>query len=165
VPLQLKSAGASNQVIALFATASSVCATLAQLVVGRIADRASWKAPTAAAYVVLAGSSLAIGLWPDRLWAVFACGTTGIAAAWSLSTLLPTLVSKVIGSAERGRVLGFVHLFWNLAMILSSLTGGYLFQTWKGLPFLAGGAACACAIGLAMVFFRETRRYTWLHST
>ena len=164
VPLLLKNAGASNQLIALFATVSSLFATLTQLAVGRIADRASWKAPTAAAYVLLAASSLAIGAWPARLWTVFACGTVGIGAAWSLSTLLPTLVSKVTASAERGRVLGYVHLFWNLAMILSSLTGGYLFETRLGLPFLAGGLACAGAIGLLVAFFQETKRYAALHS-
>jgi len=155
VPLQLKNAGASNPMIALFATASSVFATLAQLAVGRIADKASWKAPTTAAYILLAASSLAIGAWPGRLWLVFVCGTAGIGAAWSLSTLLPTLVSRVTAPAERGRVLGYVHLFWNLAMILSSLTGGYLFEAWPGLPLLAGGIACTGAIFLLPVFFRR----------
>jgi MFS family permease len=159
VPLQLKSAGASNQLIALFATASSVLATLAQLAVGRVADRASWKTPTAAAFLLLAASSLVIGARPLDLWTVFACGTVGIGAAWSLSTLLPTLVSKVTPPGERGRVLGYVHLFWNLAMILSSLTGGYLFEAWQGLPLLAGGIACACGLGLLAAFFRETRKY------
>jgi len=158
VPLQLKNAGASNPMIALFATVSSVFATLAQLAVGRIADRASWKAPTAGAYVLLAASSLAIGARPDKLWALFVCGTVGIGAAWSLSTLLPTLVSKVTAPAERGRVLGYVHLFWNLAMILSSLAGGYLFETWPGLPLLAGGVAAAAGIGLLAAFVRETKR-------
>ena len=159
VPLQLKNAGASNQMIALFAIVSSVFATLVQLAVGRIADRASWKAPTAGAFILLAASSLAVGAWPGRLWTVFVCGTLGIGAAWSLSTLLPTLVSTVAVPAERGRVLGYVHLFWNLAMILSSLAGGYLFQAWHGLPMLAGGLACAGGLGLLAAFFREIRRH------
>ncbi len=157
VPLQLKNAGASNPLIALFATASSLFATLAQLAAGRIADRASWKAPTTAAYALLAASSLAVGAWPGSLWVVFACGIVGIGAAWSLSTLLPTLVSKVTAPAERGRVLGYVHLFWNLGMILSSLAGGYLFETWPGLPLLAGGLASAGALGLLPAFSREVR--------
>jgi MFS family permease len=158
VPLQLKNAGATNPLIALFATASSLFATLAQLLVGRIADRASWKAPTAAAYALLAASSLAIGARPGSLLTVFACGTVGIGAAWSLSTLLPTLVSKVTAASERGRVLGYVHLFWNAAMILSSLAGGYLFETGRGLPLLSGGVASLCAIALLPAFFRETKR-------
>jgi len=162
VPLLLKNAGASNRLIALFAAVSSVFATLAQLAVGRIADLASWKAPTAAAYALLAASSLAIGAWPASLWTVFACGTLGIGAAWSLSTLLPTLVAKVTAPAERGRVLGYAHLFWNLAMILSSLSGGYLFETWLGLPFFAGGLACTCAIFLFIAFVRQTKRYAVL---
>ena len=155
VPLTLKSAGASNQTIALYATASSVCAALCQLIVGRIADTLSWKAPTAVAYVALAASSLSVGCFPGSLLGVFAFATVGIAAAWSLSTLLPTLVAKVTGTTERGRVLGYVHLFWNAGMILSSLSGGFLFEAWKGLPFLVGGIVSACAIVLAPIFFRK----------
>ena len=102
--------------------------------------RRSSVSSTAGAYILLAASSLAIGVWPYKLWALFVCGTVGMGATWSLSTLLPTLVSKVTAPAERGRVLGYVHLFWNLAMILSSLTGGYLFETWLGLP--SSGRAC-----------------------
>jgi hypothetical protein len=44
--------------------------------------------PSAAAYILLGASSLAIAAWPASRWTVFACGTAGIGAAWSLSTLL-----------------------------------------------------------------------------
>jgi hypothetical protein len=42
-------------------------------------------------------------------------------------------------------------------MILSSFTGGYLFDAGRGLPLLAGGIACA--LGLLAAFFRRSRGY------
>jgi len=156
VPLLLKDAGASTTVIALYGTASSVCASLAQLAVGRIADRTGWKAPTAASYSTLATAALVIAALPNRLWVVFAGGTAAIAGAWSLSTLLPVQMTKAVEPSAVGRALGFIHLFWNLAMILAGLAGGVLFETWNGLPFLVGGAAAAAGLAAAAAFARRT---------
>lgn len=154
VPLLLKDAGASNATIALYATANSVCASLAQLAVGRIADRADWKAPTGASYVVLVASSLAIAVFPGRLWVVFAAATVAVSAAWSLSTLVPIQVTKAVGVSEHGQALGFVYLFWNLGMIVAGLTGGVLFEAWNGLPLLVGGLAAAAGLPVAAGFAR-----------
>jgi MFS family permease len=156
VPLLLKDAGASNATIALYATASSVCASLAQLAVGRITDRAGWRAPTGASYVVLAAASLAIAVFPGRLWVVFAAATAAVSAAWSLSTLTPTQVTQAVEPSGVGRALGYIHLFWNLAMILAGLTGGVLFEVWNGLPLLIGGIAAAAGLPLAAGFARVT---------
>ena len=156
VPLLLKDAGASTTVIALYGTASSVGASLAQLAVGRIADRTGWKAPTAASYSMLAAAALAIAALPNRLWVVFAGGTAAIAGAWSLSTLLPVQMTKAVEPTAVGRALGFIHLFWNLAMILAGLAGGVLFEAWNGLPFLVGGVAAAAGLAAAAAFARMT---------
>ena len=158
VPLLLKAAGASNGLIALYATVSSIVAALAQLAAGRLADSLDWKAPTVTAFLLLGLGALAIALFPGSLPVVFAGAVVLLAAAWSLSALMPTLVSKVTVPAERGRVLGFAHLFWNMAMILGSLTGGFLYVTRPGLPFAAGAAAVAAAIALAFAFFRLVDR-------
>jgi MFS family permease len=155
VPLQLQAAGASHGIIALYAAVSSVCASAAQLLAGRFADRVSWKVPTVVSFALLALSSLGIALLADSLWSVFTCASFAIIAAWSLSTLLPTLVARVSAPAEHGRVLGFVQLSWNLAMILSGLVGGILFEAWKGLPFVAGAAASGCALIVAAAFSRR----------
>jgi hypothetical protein len=40
---------------------------------------------------------------------------------------------------------------------LSSLAGGYLFETWSGLPMLAGAFASACALCLLPAFFRQAK--------
>lgn len=154
VPLLLKDAGASNTTIALYATASSMCASLAQLAVGRIADRVGWRAPTGASYAALAAASFAIAAFSGRLWIVFAAATVAISAAWSLSTMVPIQVTKAVAASEHGRALGYVHLFWNLAMIGAGLAGGVLFEAWKGLPLLVGGLAAAGGLPVAASFAR-----------
>lgn len=154
VPLLLKDAGASNTTIALYATANSVCASLAQLAVGRIADRVGWRTPTGACYAALAAASFAIAAFAGRLWIVFAVATAAIASAWSLSTLVPIQVTRAVGASEHGRALGYVHLFWNLAMIGAGLAGGVLFEAWNGLPMLVGGLAAAGGLPMAASFAR-----------
>ncbi|NLG29389.1 MAG: MFS transporter [Chloroflexi bacterium] len=146
VPLMLDAAGASKQTIALYATVSQVVATIAQLVAGRAADRLGCRLPTLLAFAVLVASVLATALAAETLWGVFVFGTLGAASAWALSTLLPCLVARITPSAERGRVLGWIHLWWNAGMVLGSLTGGALYEHSAGLPF---GVAAA---GIAAVF-------------
>jgi predicted MFS family arabinose efflux permease len=154
VPLVLRSAGASNTFIALYATVSSLSASAAQLIVGRIADTYNWKWPTIGSFLVLALGSLTIALFPASLVAVFLGAVALIAAAWALATLMPTLVSKVAKPEEQGRVLSFAHLFWNLAMISGSVSGGFLYQAHPGFPFAAGALAAAAAMLAAARFFR-----------
>jgi MFS family permease len=156
VPLLLKDDGASNATIALYGTASSVCASLAQLAVGRIADRAGWKAPTAASFAALVVAALVIAAFPNGLWFVFAGSTVAVSASWALSALLPIQMTKAVKPTEFGRALGSVQLFWNVAMILASLAGGVLFEAWNGLPFLVGGAAAAAGLPVAARFARIT---------
>jgi predicted MFS family arabinose efflux permease len=88
---------------------------------------------------------------------VLVFGTTGIAAAWSLSTLLPTLVAQAAVPEERGRILGFVHLWWSLAVIVGAMMGGALFEIAPGLPFLISGTANLASLVLLYVFFRLVR--------
>jgi predicted MFS family arabinose efflux permease len=129
-------------------------ASLAQAVVGRAADRLGPKSSTAMTFGALLASVLGPGLWPSNLWVVFTFGTMGIAAAWSLSTLLPSLVAEATVSEERGRVLGFIHLWWNLAMAVGSMAGGALFEIAAGLPFLVTGAANLFSLALLFAFYR-----------
>jgi MFS family permease len=154
LPLLLDAAGASKTVIAAYVTISQVAASLAQVIVGRAADRWGGKWPTALVYGALVASALGTGLLAGQLWGVFAFGTAAAAAAWSLSTLLPGWVAHVTEAAERGRVLGWIHLWWNVAMMFGSLLGGALYALAPGLPFLITGAANVLSIGLAVVFYR-----------
>lgn len=155
VPLLLEATGASNTTIAWYATTSYLAASLSQALVGWATDRWGPKLATSLAFSILLASVLGLGLGHTSLWTVFAFGMVGIAAAWSLSTLLPSLVALVTHPEDRGRVLGFIHLGWNLAMIVGSLVGGALFQVSAGLPFLSAGLAVSTALYLLSVFFRR----------
>lgn len=154
IPLLLDAAGASKPVIAWYATVSWVAASIAQAIVGRAADRWGPKSSTALTFTVLFLSAFGAGLWPSSLWAVLVFGTTGTAAAWSLSTLLPSLVAQATVPEERGRVLGFIHLWWNLAMIIGSMVGGALFEVASGLPFLVTGTINIFSLALLFAFYR-----------
>jgi MFS family permease len=154
VPLLLKSAGASNVDIGLYATAINVGASLAALTVGRIADRSGWTGPTLASSAVLALASLGVAVFHARAWPVAACGTVAVAAAWALSALMPIQVTKHVPVAEHGRALGFINQSWFAAMILSGLAGGVLFDAWPGLPFLVGFLAAAAGIPVMVVVAR-----------
>jgi MFS family permease len=158
VPLLLVAAGASKTAIALYATASQAIAVLAQVAVGRAADRVGSKLPTAIAFSLLAVSALGIGLKGSQLWAMYVFGTLGTATAWSLSTLLPTWVVLVSEERERGRVLGWVHLWWNVGMIVGAMIGGALYERQPGLPFLVAGLLSVFSIALSFAFFRSASR-------
>jgi MFS family permease len=158
VPLLLQGAAASKTTIAAYATISQVLAALAQMGTGRLADSsASSDALRRATLVVL--SALVAGIFgiaalPDQLYGLLAFGTLTTAAAWSLSTLLPLWVARVTPSRERGRVLGWIHLWWNAAMVAGAMIGGALVERSQSLPFLIAGLLNLAAIGLAIAFFR-----------
>lgn len=145
VPLLLKEAGASTAAIAAYATAINVAASLAQVAVGRIADRSGWPAPALASLAAIALGSLGIVLLPSRPWAAAACGTAAVAAAWAFSALMPIQVTKLVPVAEHGRTLGVLNQSWFAAMIFSGLAGGVLFDAWHPLPFAVGALAAASA--------------------
>ena len=155
VPLVLRTNGATVAVLAAYVTVSSVSAALSQFVVGRLADGASPKWPTILCYLTFGVSALCVTLFLFTVWGVFISGVLGISSAWSLSVLMAPLVTRSTKPAERGRTLGFMHLFWNLGMILGSLVGGVLFETWMGLPFAVGGIAVIVCPFLVVLFFRH----------
>jgi MFS family permease len=157
LPLLLADAGASKTVVAAYVTVSQAVASLAQVVVGRAADRWGGRWPTVLVYAALIASTLGTGLLARSLWGVFAFGTAAAAAAWSLSTLLPGWVAHVTMAAERGRVLGWIHLWWNVAMMLGSMLGGALYDRLPGFAFLLTGALNVFSVPLAFVFYRAAK--------
>jgi MFS family permease len=157
LPLLLADAGASKTVVAAYVTVSQAVASLAQVVAGRAADRWGGKWPTVLVYAALVASALGTGLLAGSLWGVFVFGTAAAAAAWSLSTLLPGWVAQVTVAAERGRVLGWIHLWWNVAMMLGSMLGGALYGRFPGLPFLLTGALNVFSVPLTVVFYRVAK--------
>ena len=158
VPLLLDDAGATKIAIALYATVSQVAASLGQIAVGRISDRVGPKWPTVTAFSFLVVSILCVGYLPDVLWALYLFASMAATAAWSLSTLMPSLVARVAEAQTRGRVLGWIHLWWNLGMVTGSIVGGALFEGSQGLPFLVAGALNLISIALAFLFFHKIDR-------
>jgi len=157
VPLQLKGAGATKELVALYATVNSICASLAQLLVGRIADKAGWRAPLAVVFATFTVSAILVGVLPGNLWVVFVAAVIAMSAAWSLSTLGPMLVSDAVAQGERGRALGFIQLFWCVAMIAGGLIGGSLYELWIGLPMTVGGVVTGSALLLLPTLSRRLR--------
>jgi MFS family permease len=153
IPLLLNGVGAPKTTIALYATVSQAVAALAQMATGRAADRWGARWPMVIVYSALMAGILGLGAMPGQLPALFVFGTLSTAAAWSLSTLLPLLVAQVTVPHERGRVLGWIHLWWNAGMIAGAMVGGILFERWASLPFLVAGGLNLVSIALALVFF------------
>jgi MFS family permease len=156
IPLLLKGANASKTTIAVYATVSQVLAALAQIVTGRAAEAQDGGAQRRATLVVLAAllvGIFGIAAFPKRLYGLLIFGTLSTAAAWSLSTLLPLWVARVTPQQQRGRVLGWIHLWWNAAMVVGAMTGGALFERRPSLPFVIAGALNLGTVGLAIAFF------------
>jgi MFS family permease len=158
IPLLLDSAGATKTTIALYATISQVVAAAAQLLSGRAADRAREvrghvRGPTLVVLALFVAGVFGLAATPGLVPGLFVFGTLAIAAAWSLSTLLPLWVARVTPSPERGRVLGWIHLWWNAAMMAGAMVGGAMVERWPSAPFVIAGVLNLGTIGLAMVFF------------
>ncbi len=153
LPLLINDLTGRKTAVALYVTASLILASLSQLVAGYFADRAGSRAPTLVAFSVLTASIFGLALYAEELWGLYLFGILGAAAAWALSTLMPSLVAHISRPQEEGRILGFLVFLWNIAMMVGSLTGGALVATQPGLPFLLAGLASLGALLIARSFF------------
>ncbi len=153
LPLLLKRMTTRNVWVALYTTVSSVMAALAQMLVGRLVDRWGARFPTLAALVTLVVGAGGLACFARHIWGIYVFGTLAACAAWSLSTLMPSLVAITVETEMRGRVLGLLHLLWNAGMIVGATLGGTLVATAEGLPFLAGAVLNVIAVVLAWHFF------------
>jgi MFS family permease len=153
-PLLINRAAGSKTAVAAYATSSLVMATLAQMVAGQAADRWGRRRPTLVTFGVLIFAILGQAAFAAHLWSFYTFGVLGICAAWSLSTLMPCLVSDATTVEERGRVLGTLDLLWNVGMMVGSMIGGALVGIALGLPFFVTGLLNLGAITLAVYFFR-----------
>jgi MFS family permease len=159
IPLLINRMAGSKTAVALYATISQIMASLAQILVGRAADRWGRRWPTLAAFGTLIVSAIGLAasgrtLTRAHLWSFYVFGILGACAAWSLSTLTPCLVSDATATEERGRVLGTLNLLWNVGMMTGALIGGALVEVAVGLPFLVAALLNMGAVFLAVSFFR-----------
>jgi MFS family permease len=153
-PLLINRIAGTKTAVALYATLSLTLATVAQMLVGRAADRWGHQRPTLVTFGVLLLAILGQASFANYLWSFFTFGVLGMCAAWSLSTLMPLLVSDAAEVQERGRVLGTLDLLWNFAMILGSLIGGALVDIAPGIPFFVTALLNLGSIVAATRFFR-----------
>ena len=155
VPLLIYARTGTKISVAAFATTSQVLATLAQLVTGRFADRVGPQTPTRIAMGAVALAALGQAAFARQPWGLFAFGCLGVAAAWSLSTMMLVLVSGATSHHEQGRVLGALALVWNLAMVLSVLVGGVLVEVSAGLPFAVASVLGLAGVLVVVSYFRQ----------
>ena len=153
IPLMINDLAGNKTTVALYGTASLIIASAAQLLAGRAADRFGHRWPPLVGYGALIVASLGLALFSQKLWGVIAFGILGAAAAWSLASLLFTLVSDGVPRAEHGRAFGLLHATWSVAMIGGALLGGALIRLAPGLPFLVAALLNIGSIVLVLAFF------------
>lgn len=158
IPLWLYRTTQSVAMVAWYGTISQVVASLAQWLVGTVSDRIGRRTPTLIALGTLVVAISGIALTGHMAWGLYVFGTLAASAAWSMSALMPGLVSDAASSDQRGRTLGFLHLLWNTGMLVGSLMGGALFETNPALPFGVAGALNLVALALGFQLFRFPRR-------
>ncbi len=151
VPILIKDLGGSTIALAVYGTVSQIMASAAQLLTGRVADRKGFFEPTRIVLIVLFASILATAIWADDLTAVFIASTIAASAAWSMSSLVPVLVSHTVNPAWRAKTLGWIHLWWNVGMVVGAAVGGLLYETDHRLPFAV--AAGANVLPIALLYF------------
>jgi MFS family permease len=155
IPLLLNDLSGSKTLVAAYSTANLVIASACQIIAGRAADRWGARVPTVAAYSCLALAGLGLALTAGTVWGLFVFGVIGVAAAWSLSTLMYVWVADGVTAVERPPAFGLLHAVWCLSMIAGSLLGGLLAPLAAGLPFLVGALLCAAAPFLAVAYYRR----------
>lgn len=155
IPLFINHLTGSKVTVAAYGTTSLVVSSAAQLIIGRAADRWGARRPTIAAYSALILSAAGLVLWNDTVWGLFTFGVLGVAAAWSLSTLLYVWVSDGVPKAEHPATFGLLHAVWSLSMITGSVLGGWFATTLPGLPFLLAGLLNTGAFFLVSAYYRR----------
>ncbi len=153
MPLLIFDATGSKVTVAAYGTATLVVASATQLLAGRAADRWGGRRPTLIAYagIVLAGLGLAVSA--GTVWGLFVFGILGVAAAWSLSTLMYVWVSDGIPKADHPPTFGLLHAVWSLSMMGGSVLGGGFVHTTPGLPFLIAGLFNLGSFALTFAFY------------
>lgn len=155
IPLLLNQLSNSKTLVAAYGTTTLVVASAAQLLVGRVADRWGARRPTLIAYSVMLLAGLSLAATANTVWGLFGFGVMGIAAAWSLSTLMYVWVADGVAQPDHASTFGLLHAVWSLSMISGSLLGGWLVRLTPGLPFLIGGLINIGALALAMVYYKR----------
>lgn len=155
IPLLLNDLSGSKVTVAAYGTTTLIVASVAQLLVGKAADRWGARLPTLVAYSALIVSGLGLFGTVQSVKGAFLFGVLGIAAAWSLSTLMYSWIADGIPKAKHPATFGLLHAVWSLCMIGGSVLGGWLVRTDPGLPFLLVGLLNIGACFLIVVYYQR----------
>jgi DHA1 family inner membrane transport protein len=156
VPLLLNTLSDNKALVAAYGTTTLILASAAQLAAGRAADRWGARGPTIVAYSTIILSGLGLAITAGTVWGLFLFGVLGVAAAWSLSTLMYVWVADGVAKPDHASAFGLLHAVWSLSMIMGSLLGGWLVRSAAGLPFLVAGLLNTGAIFLALAYYGRT---------
>ncbi len=153
VPLLLNTLSGNKTLVAAYGTSTLILASAAQLAAGRAADRWGGRAPTMVAYSAVILSGVGLAFTAGTVWGLFVFGVVGVAAAWSLSTMMYVWVADGIPRPEHASSLGLLHAVWSISMIAGSLLGGGLVRRAEWLPFLIAGLFNVGSIFLALAYY------------
>jgi DHA1 family inner membrane transport protein len=156
IPLLINDLSGNKVIVAAYGTTTLIVASATQLLAGRAADRWGARRPTLIAYTAIIVSGLGLFLGAGSVEGLFIFGVLGIAAAWSLSTLMYVWVADGIPRDEHPSTFGLLHAVWSLCMIGGSMLGGWLVRLAPGLPFLVLGLINIGACALTIFYYRRT---------
>jgi len=138
----------SYSVIAIYTAIASVSTTILELPSGALADLLGRKKTIFIGYLIngLATAFLSLASLPVHLYLGYGLISIGSALVSGADTALLFDSLKELGEEKNFSkyfsVMGLVH---RSALGLASLLGGYLYQIWIGLPYLAHGVSLLIA--------------------
>jgi DHA1 family tetracycline resistance protein-like MFS transporter len=97
--------------------------------------------------LMLAGFIL-IPFSESRLMLIFFLAALGIGSSLNMPTC-NSLISKEASPSQMGAMMGITQGIASLGRVLGPIWGGFLFDIWYGLPFIATGTIFAIAVWIA----------------
>jgi len=156
----------SNTQVGFAVTSYTIASGVMNAPFGLAADRVGARAVIVGGLVLMAASSVAIGLAPSYVWLLLALVVMGIASA-SYHAPASALIAETFSFARRGVALGTHTTAGHLAFFAAPLAAGALAVagTWR-FPYLTFALApllCAFFIlRIAPVGERSTEKHEWL---
>jgi len=102
-------------------------------------------------------SGLGLAATAGTVWGLFGFGVLGIAAAWSLSTLMYVWVNDGVAKADHPATFGLLHAVWSVSMITGSVLAGWFAEGLPGLPFLIAGLFNIASLFLISSYYSPRR--------
>jgi len=150
--LRAQDAGIAVVYAPLLGLVFNVVYTLASWPAGKLSDRVSRPAMTAAGFLVFAAVYVVFALAPSRaaIWAMM--GFYGLFYALT-NPVLRAMIAATVAPEARGRAFGIFYFVSSVAMLFASLLTGELWKHYGArVPFLlSAGLAAAAAVMLLLL--------------